>query len=113
MDRFLSSSELEEPDPSSPLCVSSECEEPDTESDFSPPGKNEISASRLTTEIISPASSSLCCPDTDDSGSEDELDREKSKDLSYYENLQHDLDCWPLEEDKEDREDSIAGGEGK
>lgn len=100
------SSELNEPDPSSSLCLTSECEEPDTgESDISPPCKRKNVASQRSSNFVSPASSSVCSPDSE-SDSEGELHTHcEASTSNYYRNLLNDLECQPLEESFEDHED--------
>lgn len=64
---LLRTSELDEPDPSSPVShFSSECDEPDTGSDFSPPLKRKFMEKPPSKIVISPASSSsVCVPDSE------------------------------------------------
>ena len=101
----LRSSELDEPDPSSPLCPTSDCKEPNTESDFSPPCKSKVALLQTKSNIVvSPSSSSVCSPDHSDSGSDS--DSSENGDLcsststsKYYQDLQSELECHPLEED--------------
>ena len=95
----LRSSELDEPDPSSPLYLTSECEEPDTESDFFPPCKRRAVASQsMLNNVISPSSSSVCSPDSDSESSESGDLCSAASTSNYYQDLQDELRCQPLEE---------------
>lgn len=95
----LASSELENPDPSTPLC-SSECEEPDTESNLSSPYREHSRLQLSATKLISPASSSsLFLPDSDLSVLDDNFEKERLRDEEEDED---DLGCTPLEGFDED-----------
>lgn len=95
----LRTSELDEPDPSSPVShYSSECDEPDTGSDFSPPLKRKF-MEKPPSKIISPASSSsVCVPDSESDSECGELSPARQSTSRYLSRLQADSECHPLEE---------------
>ena len=95
----LRTSELDEPDPSSPVShYSSECDEPDTGSDFSPPLKRKF-MEKPPSKIISPASSSsVCVPDSESDSECGELSPARRSTSRYLSRLQADSECHPLEE---------------
>ena len=103
----LPSSELENADPSSPFTSASECLEPDTESDFSSPLNGNYTLQR-SDKLMSPASSTLFLPDSDQSAPEDDLEAIGLTDPGEDED---DLGCRPLEEfDKDSDEATTQGG---
>ena len=96
----LRTSELDEPDPSSPVShYSSECDEPDTGSDFSPPLKRKFMEKPPSKIVISPASSSsVCVPDSESDSECGELSPARRSTSRYLSRLQADSECHPLEE---------------
>ena len=97
---LLRTSELDEPDPSSPVShFSSECDEPGTGSDFSPPLKRKFMEKPPSKIVISPASSSsVCVPDSESHSECGELSPGRQSTSSYLSRLQADSECHPLEE---------------
>lgn len=94
----LRTSEIDEPDPSSPTShFTSECDEPDTESDNSPLLKRTFIEQNQSNIVFSSSSSSVCAPDSESDSESGELACSGSS-SSYLDRLQTDLECEPLED---------------